>query len=229
MKFLVVLVLFVTSIFAETITDASLGYSIILPTNWVQIKARTNQHYFRDSTKAHKSQLSLVVYSIDKITYPTAESWTQAQFIAYMLAVENSVFPFGSVAFYDSAASVKLHSYWAPEAYSIFYPGNGDATYSEYLRYTANGNYGYEIYAIGDSTDMANNVTYYSDIISTIQFSTATVSIHAPHGTPLLTSEKLSSNSFNLIGRKLNFLENQTGQPIRKSKQTLQYIISRPR
>jgi hypothetical protein len=33
------------------------------------------------------------------------------------------------------------------------------------------GDYGYEIYAIGDSTDMSNNLDFYAGIIGTLAFS----------------------------------------------------------
>ncbi|MDB5102489.1 MAG: hypothetical protein JWP91_178 [Fibrobacteres bacterium] len=155
---------------ATTISDSSLGYAITLPADWIQVKAKPDQHYFRDGSRVHRSQISILKYSIDKATYPTPESWTQAQFIAYKLSVETSAYPYGAVAFYDSASAVKLGSVWAPEAFSVLYPADGDPTYCEFMRYGAVGEAGYEIYAIGDSTDMVSNVDYYAGIIATLQF-----------------------------------------------------------
>ncbi len=156
---------------AGTVSDGYLGYSIDLPANWVQIKTKDLQHHFKDPSGQYPSRISIVRYAIDKADYPTPESWTQAQFLAYLIAVETSAFPFGSVAYYDSSASAKLGSDWAPEAFSILFPGDGQRTYCEYLRYAAHGDFGYEIYALGDSADMVNRVDFYASIISTVALS----------------------------------------------------------
>jgi len=207
MKLLLAFMLMTVSTMAGTVSDATLGYTITLPTNWVQIKSKANQHYFRDSTKQYKSQISIVLYSIDQVSYPTPVDWTQAQFIAYKVGVETSAFPYGTVSYFDSSSAQILGSYWAPEAFSILYPGDSTPTYSEYMRYCAGGNFGYEIYAIGDSTDMINHVDFYAGIISSLQFTAPTVSIqsldtHVLHegGT------RLSSTQIDLLGRRMPLL-----------------------
>lgn len=153
--------------FAGSVTDAALGYSVTLPPNWVELKTKPLQHYFRDTTKQYKSQLSIVRYALDKTIYPTPESWTEAQFIGYKLSVEHSVFPFGTITYYDSSKTSQLGTQWSPVAFSMLYPGDGDPTYCEYIRYVALGDFGYEIYAIGDSTDMVNKVDFYAEILAT--------------------------------------------------------------
>lgn len=188
--------------FAGVVSDANLGYSITLPSNWSQFKSKPAQHYFRDSTKAYHSQISIVKYDIDKASYPTPESWTQAQFIAYKLSVETSTYPFGAVAFYDSTANAVLEAHWAPEAFSVLYPADGDPTYCEYIRYCAVGDVGYEIYAIGDSTDMIKHVDYYASIIASLTFTTPVLSI-APKRTEGGISALVGPDApaFDLLGR----------------------------
>lgn len=171
------LLLSALSISAGIVTDSGIGYSIDLPSNWVQVKTRDIQHHFKDGTGAYPSKVSIVRYAINPADYPTPEDWTQAQFIAYKLAVETSVFPFGSVAYFDSSRTRKLGAYWAPEAFSVMFPGDGQRTYCEFIRFCARGNHGYEIYAIGDSTDMMNRVDYYANIIATITLSEPVVSL----------------------------------------------------
>jgi hypothetical protein len=178
MKFvLAAFVLCSNAAFAGVVSDSNLGYSITLPSNWSQLKSKPAQHYFRDSTRAYKGQISILKYEIDKSSYPTPESWTQAQFIAYKLSIETSSYPFGAVAFYDSTAKAVLGKYWAPEAFSVLYPADGDPTYCEFIRYCAVENVGYEIYAIGDSTDMMKNVDFYASIIATVAFTAPVLSI----------------------------------------------------
>jgi hypothetical protein len=173
--------LFAASVSAGTVADSSMGYAITLPASWSQVKAKTQQHYFRDSTRHYRSQISIVRYDIDKETYPTPESWSQAQFIAYKVSVETSVYPFGAIGYYDSSSAATLGGIWSPEAFSVLYPADGDPTYCEFIRYCAIGNSGYEIYAIGDSTDMANNVDFYAGVIGTLRF-TPTASLAKPRG-----------------------------------------------
>jgi hypothetical protein len=162
---------------AAAVSNPAIGYTITLPSHWGLSQQKTLQDYFRDSTRTQRSQISIVRYTIDKSSYPTPESWSQAQFIAYKLSVENSAFPFGAVMYYDSSAAAKVGSVWAPEAYSVLYPGDGDPTYCEYIRYAAVGDYGYEIYAIGDSTDMTDNLDFYAGVIGTLKFSTPMASL----------------------------------------------------
>lgn len=193
---LLALVLTALEVSAGVVSDAGIGYSIDLPANWVQVKTRDIQHHFKDGTSAYPSKISILKYAIDKADYPTPESWTQAQFIGYKLAVETSVFPFGSVAYFDSSQSRKLGPYWAPEAFSVMFPGDGQRTYCEFIRFCARGGHGYEIYAIGDSTDMMNRVDFYAGIIATVTLSEPVVSLApapsrrvAPGSLPILSRD----------------------------------------
>jgi hypothetical protein len=175
------------SAWAADVSNPQIGYTIGLPAHWGLSQAKPAQDYFRDSTRAYHGQISILRYDIDKSTYPTPESWSQAQFIAYKLSVENSVFPYGAIMYYDSSAAAKLGTVWSPEAYSVMYPADGDPTYCEYIRYAAVGDYGYEIYAIGDSTDMTNNLDFYAGVIATLKFSTPAAALtdgRAPRRTP---------------------------------------------
>jgi hypothetical protein len=190
------------ALFAGVVSDSNLGYSITLPANWSQLKSKPSQHYFRDSTKAYRSQISIVKYDLDKSDYPTPESWSQAHFIAYKLSVETSTFPFGAIAFYDSTAKAVLGTHWAPEAFSVLYPADGDPTYCEFIRYCAVGNVGYEIYAIGDSTDMVKNVDYYASIIATLEFTAPVLSIAPkPLEAGLSPFVEADAPGFDLLGR----------------------------
>ena len=182
MKAILFGILAATAAFAD-VANPEIGYSLSLPVHWGQIKAKPVQDYFRDSTRTYRSQISIVKYAINKADYPTPQTWSQAQFIAYKVSVETSVFPYGVVTYYDSTQAAKIGTVWAPEAMSILYPADGDPTYVEYIRYCAIGDFGYEIYAIGDSTDMVKNVDYYAGIMATLKFTTpvAGIPVHPRH------------------------------------------------
>lgn len=187
------------------ISDAYLGYTITVPTNWMQVKSKPLQHHFRDSTSQYKSQISIVLHGIDKAAYPTPESWTQAQFIAYKLSVETSVYPFGAVTYFDSSRTTRLSGLWAPEAFSILYPADGTPTYCEFVRYCAMGDFGYEIYAIGDSLDMLNRVDYYADIIATLKLTapSAGIAIRRAIRDPRAAATGTFLEVFDAAGRRL--------------------------
>lgn len=159
---------------AGIVTDTYLGYTIDLPGNWVQVKTRDQHHHFKDNSGTYPSRLSIIRHAVEKAEYPTPNTWTQTQFIGYKLAVETSAYPFGMVAYFDSSASRKLGADWAPEAFSILFPGDGQRTYCEFIRYASRGDWGYEVYAIGDSADMMNRVDYYAGILATVTFSEPT-------------------------------------------------------
>lgn len=199
MKALLFGILAATAVCAD-VSNPDIGYSVSLPAHWGQIKSKPIQDYFRDSTRVFRSQLSIVRYSISKADYPTPENWTQAQFIAYKLSVETSVFPYGAVTFYDSTLAAKIGAVWSPEAMSILYPADGDPTYVEYVRYCAVGDFGYEIYAIGDSTDMVKNVDFYAGIIATLKFTTPLTSLASPKAPRYLDG---SARTYDAAGRHL--------------------------
>ncbi len=196
---------------AGVVSDVNIGYAVTLPPNWVQLKTKPIQHYFRDSTKQYRSQISILQYSLDKVTYPTPDTWTQAQFIGYMLSVETSAYPFGAVTYFDSTSAAKLGTHWAPEAFSVLYPADGNPTYCEYLRYCANGDFGYEIYAIGDSTDMANNVDFYAGIIATMQLSTPTAGLPPTLKIGTAAASEPKGKFFDLNGRSREILYRTSG------------------
>lgn len=217
MAFLVAVFLILASLVsAGTVSDSSMGYVLTLPSGWSQVKAKPEQHYFRDSTRKYRSQISIVRYAIDKETYPTPESWTQAQFIAYKLSVETSSYPFGAVGFYDSTSAARLGPVWSPEAFSVLYPADGDPTYCEFVRYCAVGNSGYEIYAIGDSTDMTANVDFYSQVIATVTFTPVLTNLRDRKRAAVFGREfRVGVEEFDLAGRLVT-ISRRSGASSRK-------------
>lgn len=196
--------LFLASAFAGIVSDPNLGYAITLPAHWTQLKSKPSQHYFRDSTRSYRGQISIVKYDIDDSIYPTPRDWTQAQIIAYKLSVETSSFPFGAVVYFDSTAKAALGPHWAPEAFSVLYPADGDPNYCEFIRYTAVGRTGYEIYAIGDSTDMMKNVDYYAGIIATLTFTTPILSLNPAGRKQWRNGSGIGGQpEFDLLGREV--------------------------
>jgi hypothetical protein len=70
------------------------------------------------------------------------------------------------VLYFDSSATCMQDSLWAPEAFSQFYALDTQVgAWNEYMRFAAAAQYGYELYAIGDTTDMKANVGLYVAII----------------------------------------------------------------
>ena len=157
---------------ADTIiTDATLGYSIYLPSDsWVKKVKDPTHHQFYDSSFVLKSIISIKRYTYDHAVYPTPESWTLANFIAYKFCVENSFSPFGAMVYYDTSSSVRQGTLWATESYATFF--TADTAYdswSEFTRLTANKSYGYELYVLGDTADMMQNIGVYAALLKMVQ------------------------------------------------------------
>jgi hypothetical protein len=159
-----------SALFADTtIVDRQLDYRMFLPNNWVREVKSDSQHFFVDTAYFYPAQLCLRRYIIDTVMYRSAVEWTQAHFLAYKLSVQYSVDPAGVLLYSNSDSTVKQGSLQASEAYSIFF--SSDITvgcWSEYVRFTAFGKYGYEMYAISDTADMSRNIGLYAALLQGI-------------------------------------------------------------
>ena len=164
--------------FGGTIVDDVLNYSIYLPDNWTKEVVSPDHHRFYDTTYAHKSYLTLVQYDLSNQTiYKSPHEWARANFLAYLISISCTMSPegealsdpFGATLYYDSSSVKQNDSLWAAELYSIFFSSDISLrSWAEFIRYTGVGNYGYELYAIGDTADMGANLGYYAAIISGI-------------------------------------------------------------
>lgn len=154
----------------QIITDQTLGYSIYLPADtWVRVIKSAEHHQFYDSACVYKSQVSIVRHAYASADFSTPESWTRANFIAYKLCIEYSFDPFGALLYYDTASTVRQGISWAAESYATFMTIDTTlGAWSEFTRFTARNGYGWELYAIGDTTDMMNNIGAYSAILKMI-------------------------------------------------------------
>ncbi|HUI92399.1 MAG TPA: hypothetical protein VLX68_09160 [Chitinivibrionales bacterium] len=168
-EFFFILVCAAASCADTTLVDKQLDYRVYLPDNWVREVYSDSQHNFVDTTYFYPGLLSLRRYTIDTAMYKTAADWTQAYFLAYKLSVQYSVDPSGVVLYSNNDTTVKQGSLQAAEAYSIFFSTDtAVGSWSEYIRFTACGQYGYELYAIGDTADMAKNIGVYAALLQGI-------------------------------------------------------------
>lgn len=151
---------------AREYTDQNLGYSIYLPDDWVVDVSDPAKHLFYDSTGTATGLLSITRFQRNSLDYPTPREWTQAFYIAYLMTVDYSIDPWGTVLYVDSSSTSTQNSLWAPEAYSRFYSLDTTlGTWDEYLRYSAADTYGYELAALSDTADMKVNVGLYAAIL----------------------------------------------------------------
>jgi len=205
------LLLLITSdiLFADTtFTNNSLGYKAYLPDNWVREAKDSVQDYFYDTTGAYGALLSIIRYPIDAGVYDKQGDWTRAHFIAYKMYMD--YYPFGTVLFYDTAATEKQGTLWATELYIRFFTDDtANYSWDEYNRYTDNGKYGYELYAIGDTSDVKTNIGFYGAIlkiveilnISSIIFQSVTLQKQNIHYSKDIFSGTV--NLYDVLGRKI--------------------------
>jgi hypothetical protein len=154
----------------KVVSDSTLGYSIYLPTDsWVRVIKNQTHHQFYDTAYIYESQISIVRHSYTSTDFPTPESWTRANFIAYKLCADYSFDPWGAILYYDTASTVRQGISWAIESYTTFFTLDTSlGAWAEYTRYTARNGYGWELYAIGDTADMMNNIGTYAGMIRLI-------------------------------------------------------------
>ncbi len=154
---------------ADVVTDENFGYSVFLPPNWVKEKIGETKHRFEDTSGVYKSMIVIAKYDFGAETvFKAPEEWTRANFIAYSFYTDAD--PFSVLVYYDTVTARQNGTLWAADAFSQFISIN-DTTLiygAEYIRFTASGTTGYEIYAIGPADDMNANVGYYAAIIEGI-------------------------------------------------------------
>lgn len=148
---------------------SSLGYSIDLPTGWAVQQEADSRDIFYDETGSAKSYLSVVRHRWAGGDWANDRAWTRSRLISYLITVRHGRNPWGAVVWYDSSSSAVLGDLWAPEAYSRFYSADPvTKAWAEYIIFASRNQAGYEIYAIGDTTDMDTNIGTYAGILRTV-------------------------------------------------------------
>jgi len=192
-----------------TITNSLLRISAYLPDNWVVYDENDSEMFFYDTSFAYRSQIAIKKYNRNMDDYLTPADWVRAHFIAYLFVVEYSWDPFGVVLYFDSSSACMQDSNWAAEAFSEFYTiDTSIGSWDEYIRYTAAENYGYEIYAIGDTSDMKTNIGVYMAIIKSIRITDSSTASKISgksisSGARMNTSANVSYR-YNILGRKIS-------------------------
>jgi len=164
------------STFADTTVDLlAIGCSVILPDNWTveQNNSSTTQYYLYDTTATYKATCSVVRHARNTTDFPTNNDWTRGHYNAYLLLARFSYEPRGVVLYTDSSQNRTQNGSWAPETYCQFYSTDtslADYSWGEFTKYASTGNYGYEMYAIGDTLDLALNIGLYVAILRSITF-----------------------------------------------------------
>ncbi len=209
-----------------TFVNEALNFSAYFPDNWAASQITEDHVTFHDTTGTCSSQITIKRYLRNPDDFATSEDWTRAHFIAYLLVVRYSWDPFGAILYYDSTINSVQGTLWAPEAFCEFYSVDTSlGSWNEYIRYTAQGDYGYEIYAIGDTTDMEKNIGLYSAIIQLIDIE-PTVHIYRPNFTVSKSAANFTSPKsivYDLKGKRQSYLSSKypSGVYIRPSAATL--------
>lgn len=192
---------------AETVTDEQIGYSVYLPDTWVQSEVDATQHIFEDTSGTYLSMVVIVKYDFSEDTiFSSPDEWTRANFISYAFSVDAD--PFSVMAFYDTVDAKQNEVMWATDAFSEFF--SIDTTLSdwaEYIRFTASGTNGYEIYAIGPLDDMEVNIGFYLAIIESLVLTDVSeehlvgVTVPRPAIYNTIQQPARTAGVYNLLGR----------------------------
>jgi hypothetical protein len=205
-------IIFISSLMAEAdtvVTNTKIGFTAYLPANWICTQTSDSTAILNDSSFTYKSQIAIKKYLRNKTDFPTSNDWTRAHFIAYLLVTQYSYDPFGAVLYFDSTVTCKQDSFWATEAFSEFYTIDTlVGAWDEFIRFTAAGDYGYSLYAIGDTSDMKKNIGIYAAIIQSIhlsvQQSAAIVKSIPPHANRImLVNAAMKDGVFDLLGKRV--------------------------
>jgi hypothetical protein len=199
----------ISTIADTTIVNTTMGISAYLPSNWIATQVSDSHVTFNDTTFTYNSQIVIKKHNINVTDYPSATNWTRAHFIAYLMVVQYSYDPFGAILYFDSTSNSQQDSLWAPEAFSEFYTIDTSlGSWNEYMSFTESGSCGYELYAIGDTTDMKQNIGTYMAIIRLIQIENKSSQITIANKIPLRKTIVPAQNTispsviYNLMGKR---------------------------
>lgn len=147
------------------VNDQDLKLHGYIPNGWVFYSEDDSTRSMVDtsSEQKYKALLYITRYSLNG---QTPAEWTRSFFIAQKISYDYSQYSFSSVIYYDSSANSKHQSAWAPQQYARCYSADTiDMAWDEYIYFTAMNGYGYEFLALGDTTDMKENIGDYMDIL----------------------------------------------------------------
>lgn len=196
-----------STLLSATVDDSEIEYIVDLPENWAMERVSATHHYFYDTTATCESIISIVVtdFSSDTI-FSSANEWTRANFIAYAFSVDAD--PFSVLVFSDTVSVKHNDVLWATDAYAyMFSTDTAVVDYAEYVRYTASGSRGFELYAIGPMADMDSSAGYYAAIMASIELknieNVRVVTPRVAHRTtPVIRSQVMPYHD--LLGRKIS-------------------------
>ncbi|KMQ50011.1 hypothetical protein CHISP_3100 [Chitinispirillum alkaliphilum] len=169
---LILVLVFSTIVFSDfrQISNNQLNYSILIPHNWIVQEVSSEEHRFFDTTGEYRAQIGIVRHKFSNNDFQDSKEWTLVNYMAYELSAEYSHNPIGFVIYADSSSElIQPDSLRAAEIYARFCYLSDPALYwDEYIRFAATDTFGYEMYVIGDTADMARNVGLYAAIIQNI-------------------------------------------------------------
>ncbi|MBD3314277.1 MAG: hypothetical protein GF344_00690 [Chitinivibrionales bacterium] len=194
--------------------SSPLGYTIDLPEGWVAIQESDTQDIFFDTSQSPNSYLSVVSHAWQSDKWTEDESWTRSHLIGYLITAEHGANPWGDVVFYDSTASATLGDLWAPEVYTKFYWADTTTkAWAEYIIFASRNQVGYELYAVGDTTDMNNNGPVYSAILRSVNILPKSSTRRHVIITNRHTHRSPTAFRFDLLGRRLSAPGIRNGNP----------------
>jgi hypothetical protein len=193
-----------SSIAQTTYKNNQAGYTIVLPQDWYYFQESDSQDIFYDINGSAQSYLSVVYHPVADGT--TELDWTNFHYIMYLTITTEWEDPWGSILAMDSSQSSTVGSVWAPQAFAQFYTldtATNNKYWSEYIIFTAQSRIGYELYAIGDTSDIKANGATYSEILHSITFSKPSAAIRKNSNSRRYTiiSPYQRVKTFDLCGR----------------------------
>jgi len=203
----ILMVMMVNSPFAGSVSDTQLGYTATLPDTWIKTAVSATQHRFEDTSGVYQSMVVINRYDFSAETvFEKSQDWTRANFIAYVFSIEAD--PVCALVYYDSVTAKQNETLWAADAFTQFYSVDTALDdWAEYIRFTASGTFGYELYAIGPAEDMLAHVGLYVAIIEGITLPEAVVTVAPDRLQRLPAAVRVHSGNrpvtFDVLGRLL--------------------------
>lgn len=220
-KIYILCILISLKISAEILSDNIIGYTISLPNGWIRQIVDSTHHIFEDTTNKHRSVVGVKVYNFDEYQSSfTEKEWISLHFWMYYFLV--SVDSTNVVLYFDTLVATEKNKKFTADIYTVFFDPEGTVgDIAEYIRYTATGNKGYEIYAIGPVSDVDSNLVDYVNLIDSLTVTTLKSKVKF---NPFVHNKNSQERNISLIfSSEIDLL----GRIIKSKKISPQFFISR--
>ena len=210
-KAVVLLYLFCIALSAEKLVfeDSAFPYRVVCEPGWAETLKNDSVLVLDNTASGKKICFELQRSTIDESYDSEIMEWSRLNFVIS----KEMAYTFGRLVFFDTTSAKRLGGYHAFELFSFFSDSSGTVWWAEYDRWTEYDRNGFLVSIIGDTIDMKENLSHYTEMVDSIRIQANTsllwynTSIHG--GSTLRMHSVVPLRWHDLLGREVAVYRNR--------------------